>query len=88
MHLYIWAIVNVFAQLVCLQTLSFSIIFSFLFIGIQSSTAYNDLMLCPLVQKIVSTVKQWNGIKETNTTTGSDKEWQKENKLQKWWEPV
>ena len=25
----------------------------------------------------VSVVKQWNGIKETNTATGSDKEWQK-----------
>ena len=24
-------------------------------------------------------VKQWNGIKETNTATGSDKEWQKQN---------
>ena len=27
----------------------------------------------------VSVSKQWNGIKETNTATGSDKEWQKKN---------
>ena len=26
-----------------------------------------------------SVVKQWNGIKETNTAIGSDKEWQKNN---------
>ena len=28
-------------------------------------------------------VKQWNGIKETNTATGSDKEWQKKKKKKK-----
>ena len=48
----------------CLRRISlspdsiFSIIFSFLFKGIQSSTAYNDLMLCPLVEKIES-IKLW-----------------------------
>ena len=31
---------------------------------------------------------QWNGIKETNTATGNDKEWQKNKKMQKWLEPV
>ena len=35
---------NAPGHIVCLQTLSFSIIFSFLFKGIQSSTAYNDLI--------------------------------------------
>ena len=37
-------------------------------------------------------VKQWNWIKETNTATGSDKEWQKNNnkkkQMQKPLEPV
>ena len=28
----------------------------------------------------LSVVKQWNGIKETNAATGSDKEWQKKTK--------
>ena len=28
-------------------------------------------------------VKQWNGIKETNTATGSDKEWPKKKKKKK-----
>ena len=32
-----------------------------------------------------SVVKQWNGIKKTNTATGSDKEWQK---MQKRLEPL
>ena len=32
------------------------------------------------MEKIVSAVKQWNGIKETNTATGSDKEWQKQGR--------
>ena len=27
--------------------------------------------------KAVSVVKQWNGVKETNTATGNDEEWQK-----------
>ena len=26
-------------------------------------------------------MKQWNGIKETNTATGSDKEWQKKKTI-------
>ena len=40
--------------------------------------------LCPLAEKIISAVKQYNGIKETNTATGRDKEWQnKKNKTKK-----
>ena len=59
----------------------FSISFSFFFKGIQSSIAYNDFeKLCPLV----SVVKQWNGIKETNTATGRDKEFKKKMHWTDW----
>ena len=34
-------------------------------------------MLGSLEEKMDSVVKQWNGIKQTNTTTKSDKEWKK-----------
>ena len=37
-------------------------------------------MLCPFVEKIGSAVKQWNGIKETNTGAGTDNDKKKKEK--------